>query len=884
MIIKKENIKPFIKISSFRKALKLIVYFTFIINIIVIILVGVFLKSYPSYFQIGVNKIKPHINLNLNHIPEIFSYKIKSLFHSTEIISIDVKYKDLQQIEFQRQNALSGNIEFDYVPASISYGGEKYKIKIRLKGGREAHYNDIDKASYRIKIKNDNTILGMKTFSIHKPRMRNYIEEFIFLRMMKDEGMVTPRYKFVKISFNGKNNGVYAIEEHYTKYLIENNRHKEGPIIAFDEKTNDFKLETIQVFESDKWRTDARLAMVEKAISLIEGFRNGNLNIKDVFDEKKLARFFAIADLNFSWHGVVNKSMRFYYNPITLKLEPVPYDGHRGASGETYLISSELGITTEDNWTYNMGNANWFKTFFNNKKSYSEIFYKEYISTLERISNKKYLDNFFQNHNDDITNILKLTYSELPLKDNIFSFGPSLYFFSKESYYNTQNDIKNKLKDHNLIANIVGIKKDILTISVMNKHKSLPYEILNISDDNQTIICKPIKSHTLMADSSLLSNTREKKKISFKCSNLYKYNNSLDLKLTVKYPGSKEVFTVDINPWNLISVDSLKKDIVRVLPNLDEFNFIQKDDINKKIIIPTGSYTVNKNLIIPDGYSFVIKKNTKINIENNSIILSYSPCRWLGTNDQPISIFSKNKKNGSIVVFNKGDLPHESKLSYVNFNNLAFPRIEDWMISGSVNFYKAKVDLDNVNISNNDAEDALNLVNSSFTMDRVNFRNIKSDALDVDFGNGELTNSIFSDIGNDAIDVSGTQLFIHNNKTDKIGDKALSAGEKSNITGNNLNILNTEIGIASKDGSIVNLNNVKIKNSKLGLTSFNKKSEYSNGTLILNDVIFNNVSRESAVEINSYLMLNNQIIKDTIEDVDEILYGNQYGEKTNKQK
>ena len=58
MIIKKENIKPFIKISSFRKALKLIVYFTFIINIIVIILVGVFLKSYPSYFQIGVNKIK----------------------------------------------------------------------------------------------------------------------------------------------------------------------------------------------------------------------------------------------------------------------------------------------------------------------------------------------------------------------------------------------------------------------------------------------------------------------------------------------------------------------------------------------------------------------------------------------------------------------------------------------------------------------------------------------------------------------------------------------------------------------------------------------------------------------------------------------------------
>jgi hypothetical protein len=884
MIIKKENINPTVKISSFRKVLKFIVCFTFIINIIVITLGGVLLKSHPSYLQWGVNKIKPFINLNLNHIPEILSYKIKSLLYMPERISIDVKHIDLQQIEFQRQKAMKGNIDFDYVPASIIYDGEKYKIKIRLKGGREAHYSDINKASYRIKIKKGKTILGMKTFSIHKPRTRNYIEEFIFLRMMRDEGMVTPRYKFVNINFNGKDNGVYAIEEHYTKHLIENNRHKDGPIIRFDEHTRDFKLETIQVYESKKWRTGSRFVMVKKAISLLEGFRNGKLSIRDVFDEKKLARFFAVADLNFAWHGVVNKSMRFYYNPITLKLEPVPYDGHRGASGETYLMSSELGITTEDNWTYNMGNANWFKTFFNNKESYSEIFYKEYISTLERISNRKYLDNFFQNHNDEITNILKLTYSELPLKDNIFTFGPSLYFFSKESYYNTQKNIKNKLNDHNIEANIVGIKKDLLILSVVNKHKSLPYEILNILDDNQTIIGNPIESHILLADSPLLLNIREKKNISFKCSNLDAYNNSLDLKLTVKYPGSKEVFIVDVNPWSLISVDSIKKDIVRVLPNLDKFKFIQKDDINKKIIIPTGSYTVNKDLIIPEGYSFVIEKNTEINIENNSIILSYSPCRWIGTKDQPISIFSKNKKDGSIVVFNKSELPHESKLSYVNFNNLAFPKIKDWMVSGSVNFYKAKVDLNNVNISSNDAEDALNLVNSSFTMDRVNFRNIKSDALDVDFGKGKLTNSIFSDIGNDAIDVSGTQLFIHNVKTVKVGDKALSAGEKSHITGNKLNILNTEIGIASKDGSMVNLNNVKIKDSKLGLTSFNKKSEYSNGTLILNDLIFNNVTRKSAVEINSYLTLNNQIIIGTIEEVDEILYGNQYGEKTNKQK
>ena len=94
-----------------------------------------------------------------------------------------------------RELALNGEKEFSYVPAIIENRGEKLKAKIRLKGDRDIHYKDLNTSSYRIEIKNDKTFLGMSKFSIHKPVARNYIREWIYLKMNYNEGIVTPRYK-----------------------------------------------------------------------------------------------------------------------------------------------------------------------------------------------------------------------------------------------------------------------------------------------------------------------------------------------------------------------------------------------------------------------------------------------------------------------------------------------------------------------------------------------------------------------------------------------------------------------------------------------------------------------------------------------------------------
>ena len=47
-----------------------------------------------------------------------------------------------------------------------------------------------------------------------------------------------------------------------------------------------------------------------------------------IFDLEKWATYFAIIDFSNAYHGVISKSVKFYYNPVTAKFEPIGFDGH----------------------------------------------------------------------------------------------------------------------------------------------------------------------------------------------------------------------------------------------------------------------------------------------------------------------------------------------------------------------------------------------------------------------------------------------------------------------------------------------------------------------------------------------------------------------------
>ena len=79
-------------------------------------------------------------------------------------------------------------------------------------------------------------------------------------------------------------------------------------------------------------------------------------------------------------------------------------------------------------------------------------------------------------------------------------------------------------------------------------------------------------------------------------------------------------------------------------------DYLDIDEQNKTIQFKSGEWQINKNLIIPKGYTFKINSGTVVDLVENSSIKSYSPIIFLGLKDSPIQIISSDKTGEGLLV------------------------------------------------------------------------------------------------------------------------------------------------------------------------------------------------------------------------------------------
>jgi hypothetical protein len=181
-------------------------------------------------------------------------------------------------------------------------------------------------------------------------------------------------------------------------------------------------------------------------------------------------------------------------------------------------------------------------------------------------------------------------------------------------------------------------------------------------------------------------------------------------------------------------------------------------------------------------------------------------------------------------------LSADNKSHLKNVNIIDVSALEDELLklTGGITFYKSDVDLEDVMVSSVKAEDAINIVDSLFSLNSVFIKSTVSDGLDSDFSEGNVLYSEFINIGGDALDFSGSNVFIKQTKAINVKDKAVSAGEGSILIIENSNDSDIGVGIASKDGSQVSVFNTLFKDVTLSpAMTFIKKSFYEAPKLVL---------------------------------------------------
>lgn len=833
------------------------IYFLLSISFLVLFCIFIITSEFFSLKKKAIyEKIFKRGRIEYIYIPKIFFESLKSNFIKIENLDIRISAERQLIIENERTkliefyNNYKLKPDLDHYEANVFLDANKKKdirASISLKGFRAVHWNEKEKSSYSVKLKGDETFLGMDEFDVNKPRARNYVHEWIFYKFAKSIGLAVPKYEFIKMSINGNKSNLYVAEEGMTNKLIERNKRRNGPIFKVTGEYT-FKDSTIEVYNKRYWQRPENKDLYTFANTKMNDFKNGKISHEDFFDMDLWARYFAMTDVLSTHHGALIKSPKFYYNSLSGKFEPIPNDGHRHhANYWKYNSEFDGKILIEEideSIAYSFA-----RSFFYKNNELNLDFVKKYLTYLKEYTSTAYLDKFFDKNISEIKKLNSLIYNDYYAYDNIFYYGPGIYYFRVKDYYKKSELINDKIRMKN---SEIGLKLTNNTLKFgFSDHpylkrypliKFISYNCLDAGNEFEFLV--DIFVYPKEENNFLLENDQKCKNFNIKYSNLYN----------------------EIRDFNLFNTKFNKP-----IFNIDKLNteYLAYFSLDQKNLIPKKNpLIIEKNIYIPSGLEVKIKGGQKIFLINNSSIVSRSP---IMTQNETEEIFIGGKENnfgGGVYVFETEKLSKLSNVKIAYLNGFIQNQI-DLSLLGSINFYKSNAKLNNVEFNNIKSEDAINSYRANIEINNAKFNQILSDAIDIDFGSGNLTNLIFDNIRNDAIDVSGSTINISNINANNCGDKIISVGEQSKIKISNLQGNNSFIGIANKDASITKAENIKLNDVKIGFASYIKKNEYLPPYLNVKDFIFNSEGvlylkdKESKLEIDSKTQtkINNQIIK-----------------------
>lgn len=849
----------------FRKAKRLIRLLTFrkfLLALVVTVMLGIYGMG-AAYYGMVLNRNKIAESLSdimndiaFNRLGMVHNY-VRRVTATPERIRLDVAFEDFQKLAYFREISLArgkilADVKDEAIPAQLTHRGKMYAVKLKMTGMHLDHLAHPEKWSFRVKVKGQNTVLGMKEFALLRPETRGMLSEWINHMLEKREGLMTLRFDFVDVTINGKHKGIYALEEHFEKRLVENNKHREGIL---------FKpgIDKIHVYNRKKVENNPAL---KKQLPLLEqlwsAFLAGDIPASRVFDVNKLATHYAITDLVNGHHAHALLNVRYFFNPITNLLEPVgrEWDPIRYSDRKRRYRDMVLFIEDFREWD----------GFYHRLIFRDPIFSTKYIKQLEHISKREFLDEFFNEIDSEMQEKLGIIAKENPF-----------YTYPKELLYKNQKYIRAKLnaKAPSLAAYYQGKRDGRLALALRNLH-SLPLEIMHgvlngsVSlESTQNIvwpanIAKPASDY-LLAEFTIPEGVE------------WSNEEVAGLEIYYKILGIDKVRKAMVFPWSAENAALSPRSLNRQVPNYQQFDFLEVDESAKIIAIKAGKFTLDRDLIIPKGYTVICHEGVSLNLMNGAKIVSYSPLQFRGSEKFPIRIHSTDSSGQGLVVLNADA---KSVMKHVIFENLSNPSQNGWELTGAVTFYESPVHISQSQFVGNRSEDGLNIIRSEFSIQKTLFKQTFSDAFDSDFANGVILDTSFVACGNDAIDISGSEVGLKSIVIDGAGDKGLSVGEKSQVTVENIVLRNAEIGVASKDLSTVSIGKLNISGGEIGITAYQKKSEYGPSAIKIASLEMDKVSIPYLVEENSTLMVGKKLIEPSHINVKEILYGVEYGKSS----
>lgn len=777
----------------------------------------------------------------------------------------------LTQYKFlaMEQDMISSDLK-EYVTGAILEGSDSIPVEIRLKGDWTDHLEG-GKTSYRIKT--DLAYKGLTTFSIQHPQTRNYMHEWFMHRLCEEEGLLATSYDFLPVEINGVNQGIYAIEEHFDKQLLESRNRREGPIIKMDEsgfwallasgKKDElngsypyFESSMITCFKEGRTeKSEVLSGQFENASTLLWLYKNLYASPELIFDLEKTAKYYALMDLGNIHHSLAWHNRRYYYNPVTTKLEIIGFD----MAPAIYPFNDLLALRKFKTSNAPQEDENAIDHFLFLNSEFRE-FYTYYVNLY---SSENYLDSMFMLLEPEIEEREKLLSVEFPnyhldrtfyyakaanMRDDLKNLQPAWDDFVNENPNNSQPEI--------LAPNYPALTSDFLLEEVSinayrtqldSTHFRLQLENFHLADaavvgystkDGEDSVFMfdqqvPLKRYDGIKepDYSEIILDRKPNKIHFTVANI---------------PGvlhSKKIFS-----WK-------KPELIH--PRIELEKSFKLNSASYKIQADTlyfkkGQTTISEIIFVPSDYKVVFEAGTQIDIKNEGAIILNNSTYFRGTEENPVLINSSDSSSMGVTILT----PDEVEIRHTKLFNQGTLGYKGWQLTGALTIYEGDVLIDKLEIAGNACEDGLNIIRGNFQITNLFIHDTKGDAFDADFCTGKISKSTFFDTGNDCIDFSGTVVEISEITIRNSGDKGISSGEKSTLTVKNIDINGALTALASKDGSVLTATGITAINCEVGVALYRKKPEYPFSKMTVGNSSFSDIKTLALIERGAVLNYN----------------------------
>jgi hypothetical protein len=348
----------------------------------------------------------------------------------------------------------------------------------------------------------------------------------------------------------------------------------------------------------------------------------------------------------------------------------------------------------------------------------------------------------------------------------------------------------------------------VINLAIANHH-NLPVEIIGFGVNEKDIrdqLAKPIFIYSTPK---------------FYASKFEQIPTNFDVKFVFyRVAGLTEVYHAAVVDWELPSKMTAAQQLFAD-QELESNAMYQVQ--GKQLIFKAGKHQIDTDLIIPAGYHLLFEPGFELDLIKDAAFISKSAVEMKGNIEAPIRIFSSDKTGNGFSVL---EAKEKSSMHFVQFDNLNTLQKKDWNLTGAVNFYESNLDIFNCAFINSQCEDALNIIRAQFTLIDSKIANTFADGLDVDFGEGMISNLSIENTGNDGLDFSGSVINVKKIDIHGAGDKGISVGEEAHVNVTSMYINGANIAAASKDLSVLKINLINMLNCETGFAAYQKKPEF----------------------------------------------------------